>query len=119
MTAGKRASSGSALSRLIAAAKNEYDYPNSSQEHLKASFDATIAEITNIAESLHEARQSSAQDESELVELQRLISNEGGHIHRGATIPLLERCASRDAKLEVQSPLATITRGLSTPLDSF
>lgn len=101
MTAGKKASSGSALSRLVAAAKNEYDYPNISQEHLKASFDATIAEITNIAESLHEARQSSAQDESELVELQRLIANEGGHIHRGATIPLLHRCARREDDLAV------------------
>lgn len=101
MTAGKKAPSGSALSRLVSAAKNEYDYPSISLEHLNASFDAAIAEITNIAESLHDARQSSAQDESELVELKRLISNEGGHIHRGATIPLLQRCARREDDLDV------------------
>ncbi len=101
MTQGKKAPSRSAISRLVAAAKHEFDYPNISQEHLRASFEATIGEITNIADHLHDARQSSAKDDSELVELERLISNEGGHTYRGATIPLFERCASREVDLEV------------------
>ena len=101
MTTGENKRRPTALSRLVAAAKREYDYPHISLSNLKTAFDDTVAEITNIASGLQNARQNSAQDEPVLVELQRLMSTEGGHIHRGATIPLLKRFSEREADLDV------------------
>jgi len=100
MTAVKKQRRASAFSRLVALAKQEYDYPNTSRAYLNASFQATCASIANIAASLHDARQNSAEDEPELVELNRLISSEGGHIHRGAALPLLARVAKRASDLD-------------------
>jgi hypothetical protein len=100
MTAIKKQRRASAFSRLVALAKQEYDYPNTSRAYLNATFQATCASIANIAASLHDARQNSAEDEPELVELNRLISSEGGHIHRGAALPLLARVAKRASDLD-------------------
>jgi hypothetical protein len=90
----------SVISRLVGAARREYDYPNITRGYLDASFEATLNTITKIADSLHDARQSSAADEPLLVELQRLISSEGGHIHRGTALPLLASVSKRTKDLD-------------------
>ena len=88
------------FSRLVSAAKSDYDYPAITRGYLDASFGATMTSITKIAESLHDARQKSAEEERSIVELQRLISSEGGHIHRGATLPLLAGVEKRSRDLD-------------------
>lgn len=100
MSAVNKKRRASMLSRIVMTARREYDYPNTSLGYLNASFEATVASITKIAESLHDARQSSAQDETELVELTRLISSEGGHDYRGPALPLLKKLSRRETEIE-------------------